>query len=79
MTEIIIAIIGLVSAISVALVEKGRRENKVDHSNVMREISSVGKSLGRSIDRVEQAAIRTEKKLDQHIRDHATGEFKDVG
>jgi hypothetical protein len=35
----------------------------------------MGKTLGISIDRVEQTVVRNETKLDQHIRDHAKGEF----
>jgi hypothetical protein len=79
MENIIIAIIGMVSALSVALIEKGRRENKSDHAALRERLDLIAKNLGRSIDRVEQAAIRTEKKIDDHINDHAIGEFKDVG
>jgi hypothetical protein len=75
-TEIIVAVIAGISAISVALVEKGRRENKRDHNMVVDKIDSLGKSLGRSIDRVEGTALRTEQKIDEHIRDHARGDFE---
>jgi hypothetical protein len=81
--EIIVAIIGMFGAIAVALVEKDRRdskkrwsENKEDHNFVVDKIDQLGKSLGRSIDRVEETSIRTEAKLDQHINDHATGKLK---
>jgi len=38
-------------------------------------INSTSTGLGISIDRVEETALRTEVKLDEHIRDHATGAF----
>ena len=76
-----IAVIGLISAVSVALIEKGRRtdvkrweENKQDHNFVVDKIENLGKSLGISIDRVEKGVERTEKKVDEHIRDHAKGD-----
>lgn len=82
MTEIIVAVIGAVSLIVVAYLERGRREsrkqwakNREDHNHVVGKIDTLGKSLGKSIDRVEEAAIRTEEKLDQHINDHVTGKL----
>jgi hypothetical protein len=38
-------------------------------------LEQMGDGLGRSIDRVEQTAIRTEEELDTHIGDHARGAF----
>ena len=73
-----------------AKLNKARWEtNGEDHGKVMRELgklseavegsktelSSTAKSLGISIDRVEETALRTEKKLDTHIRDHAIGDL----
>lgn len=75
MTEVTVAIIGALSAVAVALTEKSRRENKRDHGEVSRKLDMMGKSLGRSIDRVEQSVQRTESKLDEHIGDHARGTF----
>ena len=74
---VVIALIGVMGAILVALIEKGRRENKSDHSVVTDKIDSLGKSLGISIDRVEKGVERTEAKIDQHIADHARGEFQE--
>jgi hypothetical protein len=74
MEAITVALITLVSAVIVALVEKGRRENKADHGVVSDKLDIIGKSLGRSIDRVEQTVVRNETKLDQHIRDHVKGD-----
>lgn len=80
MTEILVAIISGISVLGVALIEHGRRlskrnwqANRADHDFVVNKIETLGKSLGRSIDRVEETGIRTEGKLDQHINDHATG------
>jgi NurA-like 5'-3' nuclease len=73
MEAITVALITLVGAVLVALVEKGRRENKSDHGVVSEKLDIIGKSLGRSIDRVEETVVRNEVKLDQHIRDHVKG------
>jgi hypothetical protein len=81
-TEIIVSLIGTFGLIAVAYLENERRgskkrwdENKQDHNFVVDKIEQLGKSLGRSIDRVEETGIRTEAKLDQHINDHATGKL----
>ena len=74
MEAITVALITVVGAAIVALVEKGRRENKTDHGVVSDKLDVIAKSLGRSIDRVEDTGIRTEGKLDQHINDHARGD-----
>lgn len=75
MEAITVAIIGVIGGVLVALIEKGRRENRNDHISTSEKIDLVGKSLGRSIDRVERAIERTEMKIDEHIRDHASGVF----
>jgi hypothetical protein len=41
MIEIVVALIGAVSVILVALVEKGRRENKNDHNLVVESLSRI--------------------------------------
>ena len=74
MEAITVALITVVGTVVVALVEKGRRENKADHGAVSEKLDIIGKSLGRSIDRVEETVVRNETKLDQHIRDHAKGD-----
>ncbi len=57
-------------------------QNKVEHQIVLDKIDDMGAGLVRSIDVVrdtvrENSAIAAniEKKLDTHIRDHATGAF----
>ena len=74
MEAITVALITVVGAAVIALIEKGRRENKTDHGVVSDKLDVIAKSLGRSIDRVEDTGIRTEGKLDQHINDHAKGD-----
>ena len=73
MEAITVALITVVGAAAIALIEKGRRENKTDHGVVSDKLDVIAKSLGKSIDRVEDTGIRTEVKLDQHINDHAKG------
>jgi hypothetical protein len=80
MSEIIVAGVGALGLVIVALIENGRRvdkrrweQNYNDHNFVVEKIETLGRNLGRSIDRVEDTALRTEEKLDQHINDHVTG------
>lgn len=82
MTEIIVAAVGVIGLIAVALIEQDRRssktmweENKADHNYVVEKIESLGKNLGRSIDRTNKSVERIEDKLDTHIRDHAVGDL----
>jgi hypothetical protein len=82
MNEVLVALIGLVGVLGVGYMEHGRRtnnrrwhKNSEDHNFVVDKIDQLGKSLGRSIDRVEETAVRTEGKLDQHINDHMTGKL----
>ena len=75
MEAVIVAVIGVVGGVLVALIEKTRRENTRDHSVLGEKVELIGRTLGISIDRVERAVDRTEKKIDQHINDHARGEF----
>ena len=76
MTEIIVALIGLFTMTSVALIEKVRRDNKRDHSLVLMKLDMMAQGLGRSIDEVRDSAQRTEDNLDEHVADHARGAFK---
>lgn len=82
MQEIIISAIGALGLVIVALIEKDRRasknrweENKADHNYVVEKIETLGKSLGRSIDKTNNSLERVEDKLDTHIRDHAVGDL----
>ena len=82
MTEVIVTIVGVIGLVTVALIEKDRRssktmweENKLDHNYVVEKIETLGKSLGRSIDKTNKSLDRVEDKLDTHIRDHAVGDL----
>lgn len=82
MNEVIVALIGAAAVVAVGYLEHGRRasnarwqQNTVEHSHVMDKIEMIGSSLGISIDRVEETALRTEKKLDTHLNDHLTGKL----
>ena len=82
MTEIIVALVGVIGLIAVTLIEKDRRssklmweENKTDHNLVVDKIETLGKNLGRSIDKTNKSLDRVEGKLDTHIRDHAVGDL----
>jgi hypothetical protein len=58
MTEAVtVAVIAAVGGVLAALVQRGRRENRDDHSMVV------------------QGLNRIEGKIDNHISDHAKGEF----
>ena len=76
MTEIIVALIGLCTMTSVALIEKVRRDNKRDHSIVAMKLDMIAQGLVRSIDQVREATERTEEHIDEHVADHARGAFK---
>lgn len=41
MIEVVVALIGAMSVILVALVERGRRENKDDHNRVQQSLSRI--------------------------------------
>ncbi|NBS92141.1 MAG: hypothetical protein EBT27_00060 [Betaproteobacteria bacterium] len=82
MIEVAVALIGAVAVVAVGYLEHGRRannarweQNSVEHGHVVDKIETIGRSLGISIDRVEETALRTEHKLDQHLNDHLTGKL----
>jgi|TARA_Y100000034_G_scaffold84456_1_gene101105 hypothetical protein len=75
MEQIIVALLGVLGLLIASMVEWSRRTHQRDHAMVLQMLKQMGDSLGRSIDRVEQTAIRTEKELDGHIADHARGAF----
>ena len=80
--DIVSGVIGALSLIVVAVLERRSRRddakwetNHEEHEALVARIETMGSGLGRSLDRVEQVAIRTEEKLDQHINDHVTGKL----
>lgn len=77
MIEIATAIIGALSLLAVAIVEKRTRrddekweQNTADHNALVDRMESIGTSLGRSLDRVEsnlgEHIARLENKIEQH-------------
>ena len=59
-TPIIVAIISLVGAIIVALIQQSRKENKEDHNIVAGLLHQVHKDV-----------VNVEVKLDDHIKEHS--------
>jgi hypothetical protein len=85
-TEVIVAVIGLVGVVIVGYFEHGRRssnarwaQNSIEHAHVIDKIDAMGRTLGISIDRVEETALRSEAKLDTHLNDHLTGRLVPTG
>lgn len=75
MEQIVVALLGILGLLIASMVEWSRRIHQRDHAMVLRMLKQMSDSLGRSIDRVEQTALRTEEELDRHIADHARGAF----
>ncbi len=59
-TPIIVAIISLVGAVIVALIQQSRKENKEDHNIVAGLLHQVHKDV-----------VSVEVKLDDHIKEHS--------
>jgi hypothetical protein len=75
--EAVTALIGALSLIAVAVIERRTRnsddkweQNSSDHKALADRVEDIGKSLGRSLDRVEDNIamhiIRLENKVEQH-------------
>lgn len=62
MSGVLIAAIGTVGAVLVALIERGRRQNTREHGETVHRLDKVLTSLG-----------RVEHKVDQHLDDHDKG------
>jgi len=67
-SSIVVAIIGFVGAIIVALIQKSRKENKEDH-NIVAQLLEV---VHHDVTKVEDKLDHVEIKLDNHILDHKT-------
>jgi len=73
MEAVIVATIASVGAVLVALVQKGRAENKVDHNTVTDMIVGVKDdiiSLHFKIDHVDDQVDKVDDKIDMHIKSH---------
>lgn len=65
-SSILVAIIGLVGAVIVALIQKSRKENKTDH-NVVAQLLEV---VHHDVSKVEDKLDHVEEILDNHISEH---------
>ena len=59
-TPVVVAIIGLVGGVIVALIQQSRKENKIDHNVVAGLIKQFHKDV-----------VNVEHKLDDHIKEHS--------
>lgn len=62
MTAVLIALITAVGAVTVALIERGRRQNSREHGETVHRLDRVLHGLG-----------RVEEKVDRHLDDHEKG------
>ena len=67
-TPIVVAIIGLVGGVIVALIQQSRKENKQDHNVVAELLQDVHKDIVK----VEYKLGHVEEKLDDHIAEHTS-------
>ena len=65
-TSVIVAVIGLFGGVLVALIQKGRKENKTDHSVV----ADLLRNVHDDVVKVEDKLDHVEDKLDNHISQH---------
>lgn len=66
-TPIVVAIIGLVGGVIVALIQKSRKENKQDHNTVADLLHEVH----RDVIKVEIKLDHVENQLEEHIKEHS--------
>ncbi len=71
-TPIVVAIIGLVGGVIVALIQQSRKENKHDHNVVADLLHGVHKDVVK----VEKKLDHVENKLDDHIKEHSLPKTK---
>ncbi len=71
-TPIVVAIIGLVGGVIVALIQQSRKENKHDH-NVVADLLH---DVHRDVVKVENKLDHVEDKLDSHIKEHSLPKTK---
>lgn len=73
MTEIWVAVVAAISAVTVALVERGRRENKRDHATVVDRLDLVSSEIRKDVRQVRTEVAQTRKDLTDQLRDHVNG------
>ena len=65
-TSVVVAVIGLCGGVLVALIQKGRKENKTDHNVV----ANLLRNVHDDVVKVEYKLDHVEDKLDNHISQH---------
>ena len=73
-SSIIVAIISLVGAVMVALIQKSRKENKEDHNTVAQLLEIVHHDVSKVEDKLDGVKV----KLDNHISDHKTDKIQKI-
>ncbi len=73
-SSIIVAIISLVGAVMVALIQKSRKENKQDHNTVAQLLEIVHHDVSKVEDKLDSVKV----KLDNHISDHKTDKIQKI-
>jgi hypothetical protein len=73
-SSIIVAIIGLVGAVIVALIQKSRKENKADHNVVAHLLEIVHHDVTKVEDKLDTVRV----KLDNHISDHKAEKIQKI-
>jgi peptidoglycan hydrolase CwlO-like protein len=69
--EILVAVIAASSAIMVALVQRSRKENSVDHRAVMDIVSTVGQQVTQveqKVDRLDAKVERIDAKVERYAK-----------
>lgn len=70
MIEIAIAVVAGITTISVALIEKARRQNSREHNMVYDKITMMEKHIDQRLDSTDGHVQRIDEKLDDHIEWH---------
>ena len=65
-TPVVVAIVGLVGGVIVALIQKGRKENKTDHNTVATLLMNVHDDVVKIEDKLDHV----DQVLDSHIKEH---------
>ena len=64
--QVVVAIVGLVGGVIVALIQKGRKENKTDHNIVATLLMNVHDDVVKIEDKLDHV----DKVLNSHIKEH---------
>jgi hypothetical protein len=70
MIEIAVAVIAGLTAVTVAMIERSRRQNSREHNMVYDKITMMEKHIDQRLDSTEGHVQRIDEKLDDHIEWH---------